>query len=99
MTDTRRRCARDGCGRSARPPYTFCSTLCSVVDAEMEQAKRLCEFTSDRGHWLRAVEIGEAVNAYRRSDRQIYQAARDVGITAEQWRSIKFGATSHDQTG
>jgi hypothetical protein len=42
----------------------------------MDQAKRLCEFTGDKDHWLKAVEMGEAVSAYRHNDRRLYQAAR-----------------------
>lgn len=101
MTDrpARHRCARDSCGRHARDPHKWCSTLCREVDVAQDQAKRVCEFTGDSQHWLHAIELGESLDAYRKSDQRAYQAAREVGMTSEQWKTIKFGATSHDQAG
>ena len=40
---------------------------------------------------LPAVALNDALTAYYDSDRRIYLAARDVGITYEQWQAIKHG--------
>ena len=40
---------------------------------------------------LPAVALNDALTAYYDSNRRIYLAARDVGITYEQWQAIKHG--------
>ncbi|WP_162938382.1 hypothetical protein [Mycobacterium kyogaense] len=47
--------------------------------------------TRDTEHWLAVVALSDAVTAYYASDNRVYNAAQSVGITDEQWRTIKHG--------
>ena len=43
-----------------------------------------CVMRGDSEHWLAAVAMNEAIAAYWSSDRRLYLAAREVGITEAQ---------------
>lgn len=91
-TRTKRRCVREGCVRTVRPGerHTACSFLCDVVAQELERAQRLCEaMGGDTEHWLSVVALNDALSEYYRSDLRIYRTALSIGITDEQWQSIK----------
>jgi hypothetical protein len=89
-----RRCIREGCIRNLQPasPHLTCSLLCAVASQQLEQAQRLCQpLGGDTEHWPAVVALNDALSAYYRSDPRIYRAAREVGITDEQWQAIKRG--------
>jgi hypothetical protein len=87
----RRVCAREGCDRTVRGRYDTCSFLCHAVRMELDEAERVCIATGDTEHWLSAVDLNDALIAYRRSDMRMFRAAMNGGTTPEQWRSIKCG--------
>lgn len=43
----------------------------------------------DTEHWLSVVALNDALSEYYRSDLRIYRTALSIGITDEQWQSIK----------
>lgn len=89
MRDT---CRREGCERNNPSRHPYCSALCRTVDLEMDQAKRACEITGDHRHWIKAIELAEAVTSYHLSDSRLYEAARSVGMSGHQWRlAVKSG--------
>lgn len=94
----RPRCAREGCERliprGEESRYTCCSFLCSSLVQELERSQRLSQATGDTEHWLAVVALNDAMTAYFQSDRRLYRAACQVGITDEQWNAIKNGATA-----
>ncbi len=71
--------------------HAECGVLCRAVNAELTRAQRVCEVTRDTEHWLAVVALSDAVTAYYASDNRVYNAAQSVGITDEQWRTIKHG--------
>jgi hypothetical protein len=87
------RCSRDGCPRVVSPKRTHstCSLACGAVVDELANAQRVCAATGDGEHWAAAVALSDALTALRVSDRRVYRAARDIGLTDEQWRAIKHG--------
>jgi hypothetical protein len=89
----KRACAREGCDRIVRggQRYDTCSFMCHAVRMELDEAERVCVATGDTEHWLAAVELNDALIAYRISDLRMYRSALNGGITGEQWRSIKRG--------
>ena len=85
-------CCREGCDRGRGRDHPACSYLCAVVAQELERAQRLCEaLGGDTEHWLAVVALNDALTAYWTSDKRVYLAAREVGLTDEQWRAIKRG--------
>ena len=93
----RKQCARQGCGRmlpQGETRYPCCSFLCTSVLQELERAQRLSQATGDTEHWLAVVALNDALTDYFRSDRRLYLAAQEVGITDKQWHAIKNGATA-----
>jgi hypothetical protein len=91
---TKRVCAREGCDRIVRSEHRYdtCSFMCHAVRMELDQAERVCVATGDTEHWLAAVDLNEALIAYRSSDLRMFRAAKDRGVTVGQWQSIKHGA-------
>lgn len=73
--------------------------ICSVVHYELERAQRLCEATKDTEHWLAAVALNDALTEFYRSDRRIYEAAREVGVSDQQWHALKHGTDERRSTG
>jgi hypothetical protein len=71
-----------------------------LVNTELTEAQRLCAELGDGEHWAAAVGLNDAMTTYRDSDNRVYRAARDVGITDEQFRFIKRGdgPRSHGRT-
>jgi hypothetical protein len=65
--------------------------LCELVITELAEAQRMCAATGDGELWSAAVGLNDALTAYRCTDSRVYHAAREVGITDEQWRAIKRG--------
>jgi hypothetical protein len=59
----------------------------------MRRAQRVCEVTRDIDLWLAAVDLNDALTAYFQSHNRLYDAAREVGMTNEQWRSVLRGAS------
>lgn len=93
----RQTCFREGCGRTRPSNHTYCNHMCRLVDWEVEAAQRVCADTGDTELWLAAVALNDALTDYHTNDSRVYFAARDVGITDAQWRTVKHGsATDHD---
>jgi hypothetical protein len=74
-----------------RRTHDTCSLACGVVAGELERAQRACAAIGDGEHWAAAVALNDALTALRLSDSRVSHAAREVGITNEQWQAIKSG--------
>lgn len=92
----RKLCAREGCGNEipqVNDKHRYCTYLCVSVARELEQAQRVCEAigagTSDL--WSAAVALSDALSGYLAVERQVYQAATDVGVTPQQWAALQGG--------
>lgn len=81
-------CFREGCDRKRPPDHTYCTHLCSLVDSELTKARRIAEATGDTALWIAAVALNDSLTDYKTNDTRVYLAARDVGITGEQWREM-----------
>lgn len=93
MPRTKRpRCFREGCDRKRPRNHTYCTHLCFLMDRELDKARRITEATRDTAVWVAAVAFNDAFTAYQADYRRVYHAARDVGITDEQWREMANGA-------
>lgn len=99
MTDNRRRrrhrptCAREGCKTKVPvgSKYPTCCTLCGLVCVEMENAENVCRVTGDTELWAAAVALNDALTEHRAQFGRVIKAAREAGITDEQWPAIKRG--------
>jgi hypothetical protein len=97
-TGERTSCVREGCNRIV-PRHRVkpaCSILCELVITELAEAQRMCAATGDGELWSAAVGLNDALTAYRCTDSRVYHAAREVGITDDQWRAIKRGDSDSD---
>ena len=45
---------------------------------------------------LAAATLNDALSDYYRSDSRVYNEAREIGITDEEWRAIKHGPEPHN---
>jgi hypothetical protein len=87
-------CIREGCNRRARNgEWDTCCHLCRFLMEELDRAQRVCQTLGQDGadYWSSAVALSDALTEYYRSELRIYQAARSVGITEQQWHAIKRG--------
>lgn len=95
--ETGKRCIRKGCPRfvpKRKQHHDACSFICSAIAREMEMAQRVCAATGDTELWTATEDLNTAFTAYFRSNRRVYDAAREVGITDQQWRAIKDGTAT-----
>ena len=91
-------CVREGCNRIV-PRHRVkpaCSILCELVMTELAEAQRMCAVTGEGELWSAVVALNDALTTYRCTDSRVYHAAREVGITDDQWRAIKRGDSDSD---
>jgi hypothetical protein len=94
-------CSREGCNRIAPKGdgrLRYCCGVCRAVDTELVMAERICKAS---GHnpvsgelWLAAVAVNDALTEYQRLDTQLCEVAGSVGISVEQWHSLRHGEHS-----
>lgn len=68
-----------------------CSLVCDQVARLLEETERVCKATGDTWHWANAVALSDALSEFYRSDKRLFRAAMDAGVTKAQWAAIKRG--------
>lgn len=94
--DDRRRCAREGCDKLVNPrqdrAITHCQLLCRLVDDQITEAQRVCEYLGSHGDlYAAAVAVADALTEYNNLDYAALRTARDAGLSAHQYRQVKSG--------
>lgn len=86
-------CSREGCTARRPAGRGYCTALCTELATEMRKAQRICEaigpspVTAEL--WSTAVALSDTRTELARLEFKVYEAARSVGITDEQWNSIR----------
>jgi len=97
-----KRCVRDGCYRNVtKGNWDHCSFMCKAVDNEMVRAQRVCDAVGPSAGtgelWAAVVEMSDAWTRFQMLDKKIYDAAREAGITSDQWMAIKLGEAINEE--
>lgn len=91
------RCSREGCSRpisALKPGRRYCTFACRAINFELEATQRVCtavgSIPATAGLYGAVVALNAALDEYQRLDRELFDAARGVGITSDQFYAIKY---------
>ncbi|ULP48924.1 hypothetical protein [Mycolicibacter virginiensis] len=92
----RPRCAREGCQKRVNPnrrnSTRYCQFICRLVDDQIAEAQRVCEYLGGNGDlYAAAVAVADALTELDNLDYAALCAARDAGLSAHQYRQVKSG--------
>jgi hypothetical protein len=94
MTRKLPRCKLPGCPRTTRA-HEYCSGLCSFVATELEITDRLIGVVGEVPTLqLAAKSLADALVEFRTEFVKVRTAAREVGMTDEQWAAVLRGASN-----
>ncbi len=93
---SRNPCGREGCPKSANAGYQHCCFVCTAIAQELERVQRVCQVLGPGTPlvselWTETVALSDGWTRCLELERNLFDAARSVGVTGKQWQAIKAG--------
>lgn len=91
MSARSERCQRDGCLKPAGRTG-WCSSICLLVDRELDKTQRVCTAVSDAGElWSAAVGLSDALTEYLATQQRLRRKALADGMSSADVRELLYG--------